>query len=587
MFLFFSLLPFSSIAEPVRPEILTHKDYATALNYIKEFAEYHRNENNIPGISYALIDGDKIVWQGGLGVSNKNSQEKADESTLYRAGALSTLMTAALIVRMEQEGKLSLDDLVTKYLPEFRLKNQKKAPTIKQLLTHHAGLPLSYFNGMWTESPDSLQQITDKINDLPASYFVDQIFSYSNLGYDLLGRIIEVVSEKSFAEVADEKLFKPLGMEYSNFTWNKVDQKKLALGYKDGDFKPFLEARDLPALGLVSNVNDLAKFAQATMGSMSSSQKVMKQTSWNKMIQAHNSHVKLDLNKGIGLGWQIGGMETKYEKPVVWRQGATLLHRSRIAMIPELGLGVVIMSNSSKGFRALDTISGEALDVLLEIKLGEQAAQEKNQHIELPGKITGFKSLYSSYIGLIKTEKKEDRFLLDAMGWELVLKPEQNGWFRLEYDLLGFIPIKLDWFAKIRVTAANIDGVDVAIINHKSVNYLFGLAMEPPVLSEKWLNRIGVYEPKIKDALLNHYEVHEGELKLYEEVLVFEYELPAFLPLKFRVPLLPLTDNEALIPGLGTGLNERVTVGQDKDGEYLSYSGYKVVEKQQHPFFAF
>jgi len=585
--LFISFSSFGLYAAPDRPDIFVKGDYLSGINYIQEFADYHREENEIPGLSYALINGDEIIWQGGLGVSDKSKGTKANEFTQYRAGALSTLITATLVLQLEHEGKLKLDDPVSKYFPESQFSHRNKSTTIKHLLTHHAGLPLSYFKGMWSETPPTLKETASIIAKSPLSYPADKIFAYSNLGYDLLGRIIEIVTNEKFQHVAEEKLFTRLGMDRSSFYWDKLDKDNLSQGYKDGDLKPFLATRDIPALGLVSNVIDLAAFAQATMNLLPKAKGVMPVNSWEKMIERHNQHVKLDLNKGIGLGWQIGGMETKYHKPIVWRQGATLLHRSRIAMIPELGLGIVIMANSSKGFRALDTISNEALDVLLEIKLGKLEEKEAELNAGFPGELTNFKNLYSTFIGLLKSNKEDDSYVLDVMGWEVVLKPVIDGWYRLEYDLLGFIPLKLDWFAKIRVAAARLDGVDVAILQHKGVNYLFGMAVEQTAFSKKWQKRIGVYGPKERDALLDHYDIQEGELKLYEGVLVFEYELPAFLPLKLRLPLMPISDDEAIVPGLGTGLGERVSVVRDEQGEYFLYSGYKLVAKPENSFFSF
>ena len=129
------------------------------------------------------------------------------------------------------------------------------------------------------------------------------------------------------------------------------------------------------------------------------------------------------------------------------------------------------------------------------------------------------------------------------------------------------------------INKRNIQSIDVRC-GHSGVNYLFAWALKPANVSNVWLQRMGVYEPRRRDALLNHFEAKSGELKLHENFLVFEYKLPAFLPMRLRLPIIPLSDDEAIVPGLGTGLNERVMAGKDERGEFIQYSAYQLVERK-------
>lgn len=559
-------------AEPV---VTSAPDYQLVIKQLSEFIDDVVDDENIPGLSIALLDGEHIVWSDGFGYADVENKVDAKAYTVYRQGAVTTTLTAFAIMQLVQQGKVELDAPLTKYLPQFSMimpeGQSLEAITIRRLLSHHAGLPISFFKGMWTEQPESLAQLQNRLNEVAVSFPVDQVYAYSNLGYDLLGRVIEVVSGQPFADYMQQKILTPLAMNSSSFKLTEKLQQQLAAGYKKDELKPMLPTRDLPAVGLYASVEDIALFVAQLMqrgGDVMLAERFRRQ-----MISPQNSGVPLDLNKQVGFAWQMSQLPVAPEYQLVWRQGASLTHRNRVAFLPELNLGVVVSANSSRAFRGMEKISEEALRLMLQARVGELPAQDPAALPALPGKPEEFANAYAGFLGLLQVEKDGDEYELDLMGWDFDLVPRGDGWYRVQYALFGFIPIKLDWIAKVSVAATTVEGRRVAIVSYHGVNYLFAQALAPLEVDESWLKRLGRYEPAEMDALLQHYDVSDGKLKYEDGYYFFEYKLPYWVPLRFRLPMVPIAGDAVRVPGLGTALGERISF--DDHGRAW-YSGYEL-----------
>jgi len=550
-------------------------DYAVVAQQLRQQMTELMDDEDIAGMSIALIDGDRIVWSDGVGYADKENKIPATARTVYQQGSISSTFTALAIMQLVAQGKVDLDAPVTRYLPQFSMVmpagQSLQAITIRRLLSHHAGLPLSQFKGMWEEQPISLQQWQTQMKDVAASYPVDYVFAYSNLGYDLLGRVVEVVSGQPFAQYMQQKIFTPLRLESSGYSLRDKYAPRMAVGYKKQERRPLLPTRDLPAVGLNSSVEDVATLAIQMM--QRGGDGVLPEHLRRQMMSVQNSQVERDLGRDVGFAWRLGPLPAMREYQMVWSLGAAMTHRSRVAFVPELNIGVVVAANSSQSFRAVEKMSNAALRVMLEARLGRVQASDEVSVPPLATALEPFAPAYAGFLGLLQVTKDGNEYDVNLLGWDFRLIPRGDGWYRLEYDLFGLIPLKLDWIAQVSVAATSVQGQRVAVVSYLGVNYLFAQALAPVKPTAVWNSRRGRYAPAQMDSLLRHYEVTAGELKFADGYYFFEYKLPYWVPLKMRLPLVPVSAQEMRIPGIGTGLGERVKF--DAQGRAW-YSGYEL-----------
>ncbi|GAK89212.1 beta-lactamase class C protein [Nonlabens ulvanivorans] len=195
-------------------------------------AHFERNEFNG---NVLVAEGGKIIFQKSYGIANEETNEKLNIQTSFELASVSKQFTAMGIVQLQKEGKLSYDDLVSKYVPELK---DYEGITIKNLLIHTGGLPdyMSIMDDNWDKSKIATNE--DVINAFakvsPEKEFEpNQKYSYSNTGYLLLGTIIERVSGKSFEEYLNEKIFTPLKME-NTFVYQRRFNPKNIDNYAQG-----------------------------------------------------------------------------------------------------------------------------------------------------------------------------------------------------------------------------------------------------------------------------------------------------------------------------------------------------------------
>lgn len=213
----------------------------------------------------------KIIYKKGFGMANMEWNIPNQPDTKHRLGSVSKQFTAMLILQLMEEGKLKLDVPITTYLPDYPKANGDKI-TIHHLLTHTAGVPnyTSFSNFMKENSRDhySPADFVKVFADKPLEFNPGEKFAYSNSGYFVLGYIIEKVTNKSYEQCLQERIFTPLKMNNSGYDNSEVILKNRASGYeKNGDSyvnAGFLDMSIPYAAGsLYSTVEDLYLWDQA------------------------------------------------------------------------------------------------------------------------------------------------------------------------------------------------------------------------------------------------------------------------------------------------------------------------------------
>ncbi len=231
------------------------------------FASLNRPDS--PGCAVAVTKDGRVLYERGYGMADLGHEVKITPSTIFSVGSIAKQFTAAAILLLAQEGKLSLDDPVRKYVPE--LPDFGAPVTLRQMLHLTSGLrdyeQLLWFDGWRLDSPDLLtdgdilriMSRQKELNFPPGSQF-----SYSNTNYMLLAQVVNRVSKQPFPDFTMTRLFEPLGMQRSHFRDDHGESvKNLAFPYepKDGAFDLSIPNYDtVGATNLLTTVEDLARW---------------------------------------------------------------------------------------------------------------------------------------------------------------------------------------------------------------------------------------------------------------------------------------------------------------------------------------
>jgi len=175
-------------------------------------------------------DGDVILAKG-YGLADRERHLPVTTETVFTIGSITKQFTAAAIMKLEMEGKLSVDDPITKYFDNVPA--DKAGITLHHLLTHSAGLRSDY--GSSDFEPVSREEFIRRVLQEELLSPPGERYEYSNAGYSLLGAVIEKVTHKNYEQYLNEALFKPAGMLHTGYKLPQWDPDNIAQGYRDGE----------------------------------------------------------------------------------------------------------------------------------------------------------------------------------------------------------------------------------------------------------------------------------------------------------------------------------------------------------------
>lgn len=189
------------------------------------------DSTNFSGSVLVVREG-SIIHNKGYGFSSHASQVANDEDTQYLIGSMTKQFTALAIMQLQERGLLNIDEYISKYLPDFP---NGSNITIKNLLTHSSGI--YNFTDEWKSikyANLSSENVIEIFKNKPLKFTPGSKVRYSNSGYVLAGKIIEVVTGSSYSEYINENIFHPLGMKTSAYGLTYDSKHNTATGYKKG-----------------------------------------------------------------------------------------------------------------------------------------------------------------------------------------------------------------------------------------------------------------------------------------------------------------------------------------------------------------
>lgn len=571
----------SCATPPIKPASLNRGDFSYTKNYLSWFIEREMNRAGVPGLSIALINDQDVVWAQGFGYADVERRIPATDQTIYGVGSVTKLFTAIGIMQGVEQGRIDLDAPLSTYVPEFSMRARftSAAPiTPRHLLTHHAGLPGDFLKGMWTLHPIPFAQVFPRLKEEYLSYPPNQVYSYSNLGYSLLGRIIETTSGQDYVSYMNNAVLTPLGMTHSSFTIDLERLPQFAVGYRQG--RPGAEKyflRDVPAGALFSSATDMGRFIQAMLNGAN---KPLRPDTLREMWRRQNGDVLLDFDMRIGLGWMLGQPDLNYAGDVVHHNGGTLGSVSELMLLPEHKLGVIVLANSAAGSAALSRIAVQTLKLALEAKAGitEPAPPkpiERPQAKVLPNVVSRLAGNYASNFGVVFPVENKGSYLQTVFqGKTFALLPRADASFDVQYRLFGWLPFDIPALRHVAFSAQHIAGRDVIVAHFKDKRYLAGVPIASYDLPKAWLQRVGRY------TIINQGEdgtlVENLELAYEHGVLMLKYTLPEAPGFTPSIALVPVDDQEAISQGLGRFMGETFRANTVQGEQRLLYSGYEL-----------
>lgn len=345
---------------------------------IDNLAEHSMKAFDVPGIAVGIIKDGKIIHSKGYGLRSLNTQKPTDENTLFGIASNSKAFTCTALGILVDEGKIKWDDKVRDHIPEFKLYSPYVTEefTIRDLLTHRSGLGLGAGDLMFF--PDSSDfESKDIIYNLR---FLKQVsgfrtkYDYDNLLYIVAGEVVTRVSGKSWDDFVQERIIQPLGMSKTATSFDRLKDKSNVIdGHAAVNGKVQVIARSTvkvghAAGGVNSNITDLCKWVQLWLNKGKYGDGLSKKlfsenvyreiTSAQTIIQVggpgpYNTHFA-----AYGLGFFLSD-EKGYKK--VTHTGGLEGMVTQITMIPELNLGIIVLTNQQEG-GAFSSITNQIKD---------------------------------------------------------------------------------------------------------------------------------------------------------------------------------------------------------------------------------
>lgn len=283
----------------------------------------------------AILRKDKILFSRSYGYSDAAAGRVNDSATQFRIGSITKTFTAALIMRLQERGKISLEDRLSKYLPDYRYGD---SITVRNLLNHTSGIKSFTSTGKFQQEKMEMSGIPEVISTFigePLLFSPGSNFQYSNSNYLLLGYIAEKVTKEKFPDLLRKEITGPLRMEATGIDSDQRNSLHKALGYEasaqsDLDLSPANNIGLLSGAGaMYSTVGDLARWQRAMYGNQ-----ILSDSSKSKMFQPNL--------KDYGLGWQI----SKHTGRLSYSHSGSIDgFKSNIQLFPESETVIIFLSN--------------------------------------------------------------------------------------------------------------------------------------------------------------------------------------------------------------------------------------------------
>jgi CubicO group peptidase (beta-lactamase class C family) len=551
--------------------------YQRTISNMTAFIQDHMAQNQVTGLSIALVDGQEVVWVRGFGYADKEAGVPAGADTIYEIGSVTKTFAAMAVMRLKEEGRIDLDQPLATYLPTFSIRQRfpESGPiTICSMLTHHSGIPGDLFNGAFTEGApfDYEAWLLEYLRNEYTSAPVGSVLAYSNSAVALLRPVIDNVAPAGFKAYAND-LFDRMGMPNTSYELDdRIPLERLSNAYSSGVLLPLLYGNLSTAGSIRSSVRDMAQYIKTIhAGGLGPGGRILSRESLEEMFTCQNGDAAHDFDFPRGLTWFLAGPDY-YGGVRVEHEGATAWFHAMIRILYDHQLGVIVLSNTP------DCDVQEIAEKTLEYALYEKAGLVKPPAPTpsfSPPDTSWTQEQFQTLAGVYVTGTSGMNFgtvLIEAQGNGLRVEgqqdiwiPRQNGYFSLPGDDPG-------QSQRLQYRFQTVSGRFVISVIAEAKEMLYAERYEQGTIPDAWAGRQGIYMAT---------NINPGsELWPWTNTLAIEVGSDNILRLKGtlrgNIPIKPLSDTLAIIGGIGRNRGESVRVVNVDGEEQIELWGFPV-----------
>jgi CubicO group peptidase (beta-lactamase class C family) len=340
--------------------------------------------HHLVGLAVGVVRDDTVLLAKGYGTTSVSGTRAVTDSTIFHMASVTKPFVATAVMQLVEQGKVDIDQPVTRYVPYFKMKDPRAAPiTVRQVLTHTAGMP-DVTDYAW-DKPEydagALERYIRGLKDSTLIFAPGTKWQYSNIGFELLADLVAIQSGQPFEDYVQQHILTPLRMSKSTLLMTDVDSTLLAMGHEQDSTGAFHPAANYPynrrhagSSTLHSNVIDMLRWARGNLahgtldggkilepGSYDSLWKSQRDMTAELKQRAAQAGVKVPYDSlAIGLSWMLGKRPTGW---IVTHSGGDEGFRSDLLLSPDRKIGIVLMTNG--GIRDLQQLTGELFDALV------------------------------------------------------------------------------------------------------------------------------------------------------------------------------------------------------------------------------
>ncbi|MCC6462812.1 MAG: beta-lactamase family protein [Saprospiraceae bacterium] len=348
----------TSVASNPFPAALRDPDLQALVTEYDRFFADSMSGSHTPGAALVIVKDSVVIFQRGYGLKSTRGQDSAGVHTVFRIGSLSKGFAGVLTGILVQEGQLNWDDRIIRYVPEFKLSSpeQTRQITLSHLLSHTTGLPYHAYTDM-IESGFTLKDIAPRFERLRIYGKPGEAFSYQNVAFSLVGEAMQFATGKTYAEVLNDKIFKPAGMQTASADWESIHRntdKAMPHHSSGAGWVPDTISRRFynaaPAGGVNASIADMGQWLKVLLGYRPD---IVSKTTLDRVFQPiirtnnerrYFRHWSGNKEAWYGMGWRV---LVNNNDTIVYHGGAVNGFRGEIALDRRHGIAICALFNAS------------------------------------------------------------------------------------------------------------------------------------------------------------------------------------------------------------------------------------------------
>lgn len=398
----------------VSPTLAQSDDLKKIQTSLEPLIQTTLTEKKAPGYAIGIIKNNQLIYARGFGLAKLGSQKNITPQSLFHMASVTKPFVATSIIQLVEAGKIDLDASPTKYLPYFRLKDERyRNITIRQMLSHTSGIPdVTDYHWDKPEYDDkALERFVRGLSNQQLVFTPGEKFAYSNTAYEVLGDVIAKVSGESFEDYVQHYILTPLGMKKSTLLLREADGQLLTTPHvtEHGNVViskifPYNRAH-APSSTLYSNIEDMSRWAIANMNRGELDGKRILKASTYDLLWKPVAAAGQSKNLNVGLSWFIQAAEGHR---FVLHSGGDTGFESLIILAPDDKVAVIAMGN----YGGENSYVGELTVAAMRLMMGFDFRKKATK--ELP--------IDESVLGAITLDQVLEKFITASGGKEALQK---------------------------------------------------------------------------------------------------------------------------------------------------------------------